>query len=70
MKDHEFTPETLTQSYEGEEWELVWSDEFDGEGAPDETKWTYDVGNWGWGNNEPQYYTDNRRKMLVLRVVI
>ena len=62
MIDHEYTPLSLTQSYEGNDWELVWSDEFEGEGAPDLTKWTYDVGNWGWGNNEPQYYTNDRRE--------
>lgn len=48
------------QNMEGEEWELVWSDEFDGEGLPDTTKWSYNLGNWGWGNNEPQYYTEAR----------
>ena len=62
MIDHEVTPESLTASTEGSNWELIWSDEFDGEGAPDSTKWTYDVGNWGWGNNEPQYYTKDRRE--------
>jgi beta-glucanase (GH16 family) len=42
-----------------EKWELVWSDEFDYTGLPDETKWNYDtVGNsYGWGNNELQFYT-------------
>jgi beta-glucanase (GH16 family) len=42
-----------------EKWELVWSDEFDYAGLPDETKWSYDTaGNaWAWGNNELQYYT-------------
>ena len=30
-------------------YELVWSDEFDYEGAPDEEKWGYDVGGSGWG---------------------
>ncbi|MEQ9188426.1 MAG: glycoside hydrolase family 16 protein [Cryomorphaceae bacterium] len=60
MVRHGATPEQLTQSMKGEEWELVWSDEFDGEGLPDSTKWTYNVGNWGWGNNEPQYYTHAR----------
>ncbi|MDF2951820.1 MAG: laminarinase, glycosyl hydrolase family 16 er [Anaerocolumna sp.] len=39
-------------------YDLVWSDEFDYEGAPDETKWSYDVGGHGWGNNELQYYTN------------
>jgi len=62
MIDHQDTPELLTQSVEGNNWALVWSDEFEGNGAPDATKWTYDVGNWGWGNNEPQYYTDDRRE--------
>jgi len=39
---------------------LIWSDEFNYEGAPDPTKWTYDIGtgSWGWGNNELQYYTN------------
>jgi len=62
MIDHQITPNSLTQTYEGDAWELVWSDEFEGSGAPDTTKWIYDVGNWGWGNNEPQYYTNDRRE--------
>jgi beta-glucanase (GH16 family) len=37
--------------------ELVWSDEFDGDEI-DRTNWTYDIGGWGWGNGEAQYYTD------------
>jgi beta-glucanase (GH16 family) len=37
--------------------ELVWSDEFDGD-AIDRSNWTYDIGGWGWGNGEVQYYTD------------
>lgn len=60
MKEHQVTPTTLTQSTDGDEWEVVWSDEFDGEGLVDESKWTYDIGNWGWGNNELQYYTEKR----------
>ena len=43
-------------------WKLVWSDEFDRDGAPDPTKWSYDVGGHGWGNKELQFYTDNRRE--------
>lgn len=38
-------------------YKLVWSDEFDYEGLPDESKWDYDTGGSGWGNNELQYYT-------------
>lgn len=40
------------------DYQLVWSDEFDYEGAPDPEKWGYDVGGHGWGNNELQYYTE------------
>jgi beta-glucanase (GH16 family) len=43
-----------------EQWKLVWSDEFDGQGLPDSTKWGYDIGGHGWGNNELQYYTAKR----------
>ncbi len=39
-------------------YELVWADEFDYEGAPDPSKWGYDTGGGGWGNNELQYYTN------------
>lgn len=37
----------------------VWSDEFDYTGPPDPTKWGYDTGGGGWGNNELQYYTNS-----------
>ena len=36
---------------------LVWSDEFD-QDTIDPANWTYDIGGWGWGNGEAQYYTD------------
>lgn len=60
MKKHQLTPKKMTQKTDGKEWKVVWSDEFDGEGTPDTSKWTFDIGNWGWGNNELQYYTENR----------
>ena len=46
---------------------LVWSDEFDRAGLPDTTKWNYDKGRGcpllcGWGNNEPQFYTWDRKE--------
>ncbi|MEV5496510.1 family 16 glycosylhydrolase [Nonomuraea fuscirosea] len=42
---------------------LVWSDEFDGAAgsAVDQSKWRFDTGGGGWGNNEHQYYTDTTR---------
>lgn len=48
--------------YKKENYVLVWSDEFEKDGLPDSTKWSYDVsGNeWGWGNNEKQSYTFKR----------
>lgn len=39
---------------------LVWSDEFNTDGLPDSTKWNYDTGGHGWGNNEAEYYTARR----------
>jgi len=42
------------------QWQQVWNDEFDYTGLPDSTKWNYDVGGNGWGNNELQYYTQKR----------
>jgi beta-glucanase (GH16 family) len=41
-------------------WDLVWSDDFTGNAgdAPDASKWVFDLGAGGWGNNELQYYTD------------
>jgi beta-glucanase (GH16 family) len=41
-------------------YQLVWSDEFNGTGLPDASKWIYDVGGNGWGNNELEYYTDSK----------
>ena len=58
MMLHRETKEVLVQNMDGQEWELVWSDEFDQAGMPDTNKWSYNVGNWGWGNNELQYYTN------------
>lgn len=44
----------------GSSWKLVWSDEFNYKGLPDSTKWNYETGGHGWGNNELQYYTAKR----------
>jgi len=42
---------------------LVWSDEFNGTGLPDGSKWNYDLGSNGFGNNEIQEYTNNTRNV-------
>ena len=46
---------------------LIWSDEFDTDGSPDDTKWGYDIGTGdnGWGNGEKQYYTDRTENVIV-----
>ena len=48
-------------------WTLVWSDEFDGPAgtAPDATKWVYDLGASGWGNQELENYTDTRENSYL-----
>lgn len=53
---------SCNQSTEQDEKNMVWNDEFDYSGLPDSTKWEYDTeGNeWGWGNDESQYYTKER----------
>jgi beta-glucanase (GH16 family) len=40
--------------------EMVWSDEFEGAGPVDASKWIYDLGNNnGWGNAELETYTNS-----------
>jgi beta-glucanase (GH16 family) len=46
---------------------LVWSDEFssaDGS-PPDSTKWTYDLGGSGWGNQELESYTSRSQNVQI-----
>lgn len=52
----------IDQNYEVsyDELTLVWEDEFNYNGLPDQEKWSYDVGGHGWGNGEKQFYTKNR----------
>lgn len=46
---------------------LVWSDEFNTDGAPDPAKWNYDIGTGtnGWGNNELQFYTSRSNNVFI-----
>lgn len=48
-------------------WSLVWADEFDqADGSlPDSSKWSYDIGGWGWGNGESQYYTSRSKNARI-----
>lgn len=47
---------------------LVWSDEFDDNGAPCSSNWNLETippNNGSWWNEEQQYYTDRRENSLV-----
>ena len=44
---------------------LVWSDEFNVDGAPNNSNWGYDIGAGGWGNGEAQYYTQREDNVIV-----
>ena len=44
--------------------DLLWSDEFEGS-ALDLSKWSYETGNTGWGNNELQYYTNRTENAYI-----
>ncbi len=44
----------------GDEWKLVWSDEFNESGLPDPAKWDYETG--FVRNNEAQFYTRARKE--------
>jgi len=46
------------------EWKLVWNDEFDGDSL-DRSRWAFDLGGSGWGNNELQFYTDRPENARV-----
>lgn len=58
-----------SQTIEQRNWQLVWSDEFEGAAgeSPDTAKWTYDMGTGanGWGNQELQYYTNRPENVAI-----
>lgn len=56
---------TLTTCTENATSRLYWGDEFNYPGTPDSTKWSYDLGGEGWGNNELQRYTNDPRNVRV-----
>ena len=44
---------------------LVWSEEFNYTAAPSNDVWSYDTGDWGWGNAELQNYTSDPANVRV-----
>lgn len=47
-----------------EGYQLVWQDEFEGESVNQEN-WQYEIGGWGFGNGEAQYYNDRPENVRV-----
>lgn len=63
-----FVPEDMVTEEEESVFDtLVWSDEFDVDGAPNTANWNYDLGTGdnGWGNAESQSYTSNAQNVIV-----
>jgi beta-glucanase (GH16 family) len=52
------------------DWQLVWSDEFNGVSI-DTKHWKFEIGNHhGWGNHEWEYYTDRPENVCVSNGVL
>ena len=53
---------------------LVWSDEFNGTGSIDSSKWTTETGGGGWGNQEEQIYSSSsnnvRKEAGILKIKV
>lgn len=62
------TSDCAVPSLEGG-WVCIWADEFDGD-AVDETKWTFEEGGFGGGNQEVQYYSRNNAEIVDSKLVI
>ncbi len=62
---HTFTTTKPTQTAAEDFTNLIWSDDFNTDGAPDSAKWGYDLGAGGWGNNELQNYTSSSSNVIV-----
>lgn len=55
----------LTSSSSAQNYQLIWSDEFN-DTALNDFIWKYETGNNnGWGNNELEYYTNNPRNISL-----
>ena len=48
---------------------LAWSDEFEGSSLNGQL-WNHDIGGWGWGNNESQYYRPENTSIQEGHLVI
>lgn len=46
---------------------LIWNEEFDYSGLPDSSKWNYQTGDHGWGNNEKQLYVASDPNVTLVK---
>lgn len=58
---------SCSEQQKKQEWKLVWNDEFEYSGLPDSSKWSFESGGHGWGNNELEYYTAADTSNAVVR---
>ncbi|MAZ54606.1 MAG: hypothetical protein CMP55_02225, partial [Flavobacteriales bacterium] len=61
----------ITIHINAQNWELVWSDEFDLDNLNTDY-WSHEIGtgNWGWGNGELQYYQSDNVTLLDGKLII
>ncbi len=59
------TSVNLAKPIKSKHWQLVWSDEFNYQGKPDSTKWSYDIWPARKVNDEDQTYTDRLKNVEV-----
>jgi beta-glucanase (GH16 family) len=62
-----FTLLFFSTSAQAQNWDLVWSDEFNGSISSD---WVFETGAGGWGNNELQYYRRENASVADGKLVI
>ncbi len=56
---------TVLNNFDENFTDLIWSDEFNTDGAPNPANWNYNTGGGGWGNAELEYYTTNPSNIIV-----
>jgi len=65
----EIPPVTPIQPVVDKNWQFettpIWQDDFNTGTTVDASKWTFETGGSGWGNNELQYYTSGSNASIV-----
>jgi len=57
-------PQTGDDKNQGSQWNMVWQDEFN-TSQIDVTKWNFEIGAGGWGNDELEFYTNRRENAYI-----